>query len=324
MNPVERAKSLPPVTVLMPVHNGERYLSTAIESVLAQTHDDFEFLILDDGSTDGTQRTLARYAAADDRIRIVRQRNRDQPVTLNRGLELARHEWIAILDHDDVCEPERLKRQLEVLAREPMARVIGTWAVEIDSEGRTIGRRAIGPTTTESFLEMRATGRRVPLVHPSVLMHGPTILELGGYDPLFGPAADTELWTRVAHDHVIVVVPEPLIRYRIHRQSMSFERLFEQRAMLRLIMARDDARRRSEPIPTLEEFQADRPLWSARRWSDIKHDLFWYLRSHCLLSASEGSRISAAAFAVCAAAASPSNALRLIQRHARARGAPSR
>src|SRR4029453_11062975 len=91
------------VTVLMPVYNGERYVAQAIESVLGQTHRRFEFLILDDGSTDATPRILAEYAARDERIRVVHHANIDQPATLNRGLALARHDWVAILDHDDVC-----------------------------------------------------------------------------------------------------------------------------------------------------------------------------------------------------------------------------
>jgi glycosyltransferase involved in cell wall biosynthesis len=311
------------VTVLMPVYNGERYVALAIESVLAQTHRDFEFLILDDGSTDGTPRILAEYAARDPRIRTYRHANVDQPATLNRGLALARHDWVAIIDHDDVCLPRRLERQLERVAREPEARVVGSWAKEINAAGVEIGSRCSGPATVEEFRALDAAGRRVPLTHPSVLLHRPTILALGGYDPAFGSSSDTELWTRVASVAPVVVVPEFLLLYRIHGQSMSFQRLFEQREMLRWILARDRARRRGEPIPAYAEFRAERPPWRPRRWRERQHDAFWFFRSHCLLAAAEGKAPSAAALAVCAAAVSPQNAMRLARRRWIHRSAPA-
>jgi glycosyltransferase involved in cell wall biosynthesis len=308
------------VTVLMPVYNGERYVAQAIASVLAQTHACFELLILDDGSTDATPRILAEYAARDARIRVLRHANIDQPATLNRGLELARHDWVAIHDHDDVSLPERLERQLEALAREPEARVVGTWAIEINAAGAALGRRCNGPRSAEEFRALHAAGGRVPLVHPSVLLHRPTILEVGGYDPAFGPSADSELWTRVATRHLIVVVPEPLVLYRIHRQSMSFRRMFEQRARLRWIAVRDEARRRGERIPTLAELRDRSPAWSPRRWSELRHDLFWYLRSYCLLSVAEGRRTPAAALALGAALVAPGNAARLVRHRLLGRG----
>jgi glycosyltransferase involved in cell wall biosynthesis len=319
-----RSDDPPWVTVLMPVFNGERYVAAAIESVLEQTHRQFELLILDDGSTDDTPRILADYAARDTRIRVFRHDNMDQPATLNRGLRLARHDWVAIMDHDDICMPDRLKRQLQLRAQEPEARVIGTWALEINSEGRVLRTRGRGATTVMEFRAQYASGGRIPLVHPSVLMHRPTILELGGYDPVFGPSADTELWTRVAQRHPIVVVPEPLIMYRIHSQSMSVRRLFEQRELLRCIMERDRARRQLQPVPSVAEFRAGRPAWKPRRWLDSQHDLFWFLRSHCLLAASERRLLRATLFGAAAALVSPPNAVRLATRRVAAIGGPRR
>jgi glycosyltransferase involved in cell wall biosynthesis len=301
------------VTVLMPVYNGERYVATAIESVLSQTHREFEFLIIDDGSTDRTPEILARYAARDSRIRVVRHENIDQPATLNRGLALARHDWVAILDHDDVCLPERLQRQIRTLHEHPEARLIGTWVVEINAAGQPVRTRARGPLTVEEFRQMDAAGFRVPLMHPSVLMHRASILGLGGYDPAFGPSADTELWTRVARQHPIVVTPEPLVLYRIHGNSMSFRRLFEQREMLRCIVKRDRARRESLPIPSLAELRAARPYTSLARWLDLHQDLYWYFRSHCLLASSEGAHARAAVYGTGGAVVSPVKAIRSLR-----------
>lgn len=298
----------------MPVFNGQEYVEEAVESILAQTHPHFEFLIVDDGSTDRTPEILEGFANRDSRVRVVRHSNRDQPATLNRALELATHDWVAIIDHDDVSLPHRLERQLEIQQRVPEARVIGTWAIEINAEGERLRLRSNGPTTTAEFQALKNRGQRVPLVHPSVLMHRPTILELGGYDPDFGPSADSELWSRVARDHVVVVVPEALVLYRIHGRSMSFRRMFEQREMLRLMAARDEARRRGQAPPTREEFRQSRSPRSPIRWADTRKDLFWYLRSHCLLAVGEHRRVAAGLFGIGAAVISPGNAIRLAQR----------
>jgi len=298
----------------MPVYNGERYVAQAVESVLRQTHRSFEFLIMDDGSTDDTPPILAQYSARDARIRVVRHANIGQPATLNRGLELASHDWVAIIDHDDVWLPRRLEQQLALLARVPEARLVGTWAKEINAAGAEIGARCSGPTSAEEFRALDAAGERVPLTHPSVLMHRPTILALGGYDAAFGSAADTELWTRVARQNVILVVPEPLVLYRIHKQSMSFRNMFEQREMLRWILARDQARRRCQPVPAIATLRAARQRWRPQGWRERQHDLFWFFRSHCLLAAAEGKRFSAVGLAVCAAVVAPHNAMRVVRR----------
>ena len=104
------------VSVVIPVHNGERYLSQAIESVLAQTHRDLELLIVDDGSTDGSRAVAERFARRDARVRVLAQPNRGVAGAGNRGLEEARCEWVARLDADDVFLPGKLKRQVAFCA----------------------------------------------------------------------------------------------------------------------------------------------------------------------------------------------------------------
>ncbi len=243
------------VTVLMPVYNGERYVATAIDSILAQTHSAFEFLIIDDGSTDATPEILAGYAARDARIRVVRQENRGQAASLNRGLALARHAWVAIIDHDDVSLPERLERQLALVAREPEVVVVGSYVIEIDAAGNRLCQRNWGATTVEAFRQRRACNDWIGLAHPSAMMHRPTILKLGGYDSTFGPAIDTELWSRVADEHVILVIPEPLVLYRVHSGSMSSAQFFRAAQFTRWIMSRQLARRSGKPVPELTSFR---------------------------------------------------------------------
>ena len=252
MRELETAEALPEVTVLMPVFNGTRYVAEAIESILAQTHPNFEFLIVDDGSTDATPEILAAYAARDARIRLVRHENKGQAASLNRGLELARHDWVAIIDHDDVSLPQRLEGQLALVVRQPTVVVVGSYVVEIDAMGLEMGRWRFGPTTRAEFWALRQKNERIYVIHPSVMMHRPTILKLGGYNPAFGASADSELWSRVADDHLILTIPQELVQYRLHQDSMTMTHFFEQKCMGRWIVARQDARRRGLPVPSFE------------------------------------------------------------------------
>lgn len=276
------------VTVLMPVFNGERYVAGAIESILAQTHAQFEFLIIDDGSTDSTPALLAAYAARDPRVRVVTQPNGDQPAALNHGLRLARHDWVAIIDHDDVSLPQRLERQLGVLAAHPDARVIGGWAIEISASGAEIGLLDVGPTSVTAYQDLMTTNGWVSLVHPSVLLHRPTILALGGYDPAFGAAADTELWSRVAGHHLVLAVPEPLVRYRVHSGSMSVRRYFEQQRALRWIRARQTARRQDAPVPDIATLRAAETSWRPAQLRQIRRDWRSYFERRHRLARVEG------------------------------------
>jgi len=215
-----------------------------------------ELIVVDDGSTDRTPAILAEFAARDPRVIVLTQENQGQAAALNRGLAEATTDWVAIHDHDDVSLPQRLERQLEYLSGHPDVCVLGTNAVEIDASGREIGHLQFGPASISDFVNARQHGALFFPPHPSVMLHRPTILQLGAYDPSFGSAADVELWSRVADHHPVVVLPETLIRYRIHGESMSFVKAFEQRSFLRWIRRRQEARRCGGPIPTLGEHES--------------------------------------------------------------------
>lgn len=288
------SNGLPPVSVIMAVYNGERHIAEAVESVLSQTHKDLEFIIVNDGSTDGTKAILDGYAARDRRVRVLDQANSDQPASLNRALVAARNDWVAVLDADDVCVPHRLEAQLGALRRLPSVCVLGTYAFWMDQAGRNRGVRPLGPTTIEEFEQIVARGERIALVHPSVMMHRPTILALGGYDPEFGAAADMELWSRVSHEHVVVSLPDPLVHYRFQPHSMSATRFFEQQLMLRWTAARQSARRQGSALPSLEEYQRSRGgRFALRRLAHLRKDWVEYLRFRKRLESWQGHRLRA-------------------------------
>jgi len=278
----------------MAVYNGERYVAEAVESVLRQTHRDFEFVIVNDGSTDGTGAILDGYAAHDGRIKLIVQDNADQPTSLNRALAASSSEWVAVLDADDVCMPHRLEIQLRALRRLPSVRVLGSYAFWMDQAGRNRGVRPLGPTSIPEFERVVERDGRVALVHPSVMMHRPTILALGGYDPRFGAAADMELWSRVSDEHAMLSLPEPLVYYRFQPESMSATRFFEQRLMLRWSQACQTARRQGLTPPNLKEYsESGEGRSTLRRLEHRRQDWAEYLKVRKRLESWGGRRLRA-------------------------------
>jgi glycosyltransferase involved in cell wall biosynthesis len=208
----------PRVTVLLAVHNGGAYLREAVDSVLAQTFGDFELLIVDDASTDDALESLP----ADPRIRVLRNdRNLGQIASLNRGLQSALGTYVARLDHDDVCLPQRLGRQVDLLDRMPDVALGATWVDIVDNQG---GVWAQVRTRIDSFADFasRVVAGRLVLVHPSLIFRRDVVVELGGFDERLNAAEDQELYRRlVLAGHDARVVPEVLLHYRRHDDQMT-------------------------------------------------------------------------------------------------------
>jgi glycosyltransferase involved in cell wall biosynthesis len=244
------------VSVVIPVHNGEKYLAQAIESVLAQTYRDFELLIVDDGSTDGSRAVMDRYARCDDRIRVLSQANRGVSVAGNLGFEKARGEWVARLDADDIFLPDKLQSQIAFIRRHPDVRILGTLGYFINRTGRVIGLvNSDGPFTRAEFDRMAGRGEPVFFVHSSTMMHRETVLAVGGYREQFVQAEDVDLWLRMAEKgHLLLKMPEPLLLYRLHGESLTMKRNAEQKRCHRWVMACAEARRKGREEPLLADF----------------------------------------------------------------------
>jgi glycosyltransferase involved in cell wall biosynthesis len=215
------AADVPPrVTVLLAVKDGEPWVERAIASVLEQTFRDFELLVVDDGSTDGT--AAIAEGTGDPRVRVIRnERNIGQVPSLNRGLREARGEYIARLDHDDWCLPTRLERQVEVLDRDASVGLVGCWLRLVDAEGRPVGAMH---ATLDSFVEfLYATlVMRVLVSHPAAMYRREPVLEAGGYDETTGPSEDKDLWRKLALRRIEArIVPEELVVYRLHGGQLS-------------------------------------------------------------------------------------------------------
>lgn len=210
----------PKVTVLMAVRDGKPYIGEAVASVLDQTFVDFELLVVDDGSVDGTLEVVEGFGDA--RVRVLRnEQSLGQVPSLNRGLLAARGSYIARLDADDACRPTRLARQVEILDRESQVCLVGTWMELIDDRGRRLGylRKSL-----EDFVDFlyHTLIMQVYVSHPSAMYRRDPVLALGGYDEATGPAEDKDLWRKLALERCEArIVSEPLVLYRIHDRQMS-------------------------------------------------------------------------------------------------------
>lgn len=209
----------PRVSVLLAVHNGGALLTDAVTSVLAQTFEDLELLLVDDASTDDAVEALP----SDPRVRILRNdRNLGQIPSLNRGLAEARGEYVARLDHDDLCLPHRLERQVEALDRDSSVALVSTWVDIVGDDGRLWFPLRGGIESYVDFLA-RVIIDDLPLAHPAIMFRREVVRELGGYDERLGAAEDKDLYRRIAlSGKGAYVVPELLVIYRRHAAQMTF------------------------------------------------------------------------------------------------------
>ena len=256
------------ITVLMPAYNAGRYIAEAVESVLGQTHRDFDLVIVDDGSSDDTLAAARRFEPLDPRVHVVAQANSGIANTMNAALAGIRTEWVACMHADDVMLPDRLERQVAFVRENPDVAVVSGLVVMIDDAGREIGRSRSHLTTRHAVRTAVAAGECVAFNHPATIFRRSVVDAVGGYRQEFWPAEDTELWNRVAGaGHLVLVQPEFLLKYRIHggSASMSRSRLMVQKlAWMERCMA---ARRTGEAEPTWEQFLA------SRRWNDRRQEL---------------------------------------------------
>ena len=201
----------PRVTVLMPVYNGEQHLGEAIESILGQSFADFELLVIDDGSTDRSAGIAGSYA--DPRVRLVHnETNSGLIFTLNRGLDLARGEYLARMDCDDMSLPERLARQVAYLDRQPSVGICGTWFSKFGAGKEKVVRWQTDAEAIRAGLLFDSM-----LGHPTVMLRSALLRSFDlRYDPAYKNAEDFELWVRAAQHCELANLGEVLLRYRVH------------------------------------------------------------------------------------------------------------
>ena len=209
----------------MSVFNGEKYLKSAVESVLSQSLKDFEFIIINDGSTDKSLDILKEFQRQDKRIKLISRENKGLVYSLNEGVKMAQGEYIARLDADDISSSNRLARQLKYAQDNGLA-VCGTWAEAIDNEGNKV--KAMDYPPPGEKIKLYAL-RHNPFIHSSVMFRKDVFEKVGGYRNFFKHAEDYELWTRIVFKYKTDNMPEVLLKYRLHKDQITEKNNFEMR-----------------------------------------------------------------------------------------------
>ncbi len=210
----------PVISVIMPVYNAAVYLREAIESVLNQTYRDFEFIIINDGSTDNSEEIIQSYN--DPRIVYLKnEKNSKLIYTLNRGIDHAKGIYIARMDADDICLPERFATQKKMLEQDDQLSVAGSVIKQVNEKGEPAKDWPLDAQTTS----WKAIRRKMPkencLAHPSVLIRSSVLKEFR-YKEYQPNIEDYDLWLRLLNSgHRIEKSPAILLEYRVHSSSIS-------------------------------------------------------------------------------------------------------
>lgn len=240
----------PVITVGMSVFNAAPYLRPAVESILAQTEPNFEFLIVNDGSSDDSGEILARFARIDSRITVIEQANQGLVPSLNTLIANAKGRFFARMDADDISAPHRFARQRAFLEEYPDYGVVGSWAEDMDELGRPrSGKGPEHPTNHDDFVAAIARGGRL-LCHPAAMMRRDVLESVGGYRPAFRHCEDYDLWLRLAAVTKLCSLPERLIRYRYSETQVSNRHLVEQQVGAALAKLAYEERLAGRPDPT--------------------------------------------------------------------------
>jgi glycosyltransferase involved in cell wall biosynthesis len=245
--------SIPAVTVVFRAYNCSKFIGQAIDSILAQTFQDFEIVIVDDGSTDGTDVILKAYAQQDQRIRLIRNEPNQGPVkTMNIGVRNARGEFVAVHDSDDISLPHRLETQVNFLKSHPEVALIGGGALFIDEEGELLrvgtDRRRVGEEV-KLFLE-----KGQAFIHSSVMYRRTCIEAIGLYDEFFTSSHDYDMTLRMASIFRIVYYEEPLVKWRRLNSGITNKQQSFQAAFAELARIRNKAKEEGKSINLQQEY----------------------------------------------------------------------
>jgi len=237
--------NVPEISVVMSVYNGERYLRQAADSILAQEGIEFEFIVVDDGSSDSSPRILEEYACHDPRVRVICQENAGLTRALIRGCVEARGEYIARQDADDVSLPGRLAKLADVLRRDHTLSFVSSWSQVIGPEGEVLMTHT-RPEDPYRATELLLFGGAGPPGHGSVMFRRSRYEAVGGYRAEFYFAQDCDLWFRLGENGRLGYVPQVLYQYRVSPGSVSGNRNFIKVEFAEAVSRCRDARRRGE------------------------------------------------------------------------------
>ncbi len=246
------------ITIILSVFNGGEYLKFAIESILKQTFSSFEFIIINNASTDDTKNTIKKYELLDKRIRVINLLNKlTYAEGRSKGIEHCETEWFALMDADDISFKKRIESQVKFINSSNINNLgaIGTWGEYINKEGRVLGHIKSGPTKIKLFNKMYKNNEAIVIVDPSSLINKKAFLKCGGYRKEMNPACDLDLWYRLSENgYSIMVIPEILFKYRVHSGSNSVKKTMLQRKITHFVNYNMRLRRQNKLEITREEY----------------------------------------------------------------------
>jgi glycosyltransferase involved in cell wall biosynthesis len=258
----------PEVTIVVPIYNGSAYLFETLDSLLSQTFGDFELLAIDDGSTDASSDIVRSFK--DERVRLIEKENGGLCTALNLGIAEARAPYIARSDQDDISFPERLERQLQVMAAHPDALGLFAYSTKFGSKHRwsNADKTVMAPGELKEYEPMKDGC----LLCSTMFVRTGALRSIGGFRQAYYPADDWDMECRLAEAGKVLVLREPLIAYRFQTGANTYRMFGTMREKAR--WTKDSYRRRLQSIPelTFDEFRLSQPndLWS--RWGRYCRD----------------------------------------------------
>lgn len=270
-------QNIPVVSIVMSVFNGQEFLAEAIESILCQTHSDFEFIIVNDGSTDASAMILNDFVSKDARVNVIdRDENRGLPYSLNEGIRRARGKYVARMDSDDVAISVRLEKQIRFLESRPEVDIVGSQVCHVDSHGAETSA-TFQPLSYEDVRSVAEVA--CPLNHPTFMAKRNAYSVLSGYRETFIYAQDYDLILRALDLGLIIEnMPDVLLRYRFRPSETSSAKIHRQLYLARRALALHNERVRLgfESAANFEKTRRSAFYLSAN------FELSWWLRRKAL------------------------------------------
>ncbi|MBE9228701.1 glycosyltransferase family 2 protein [Phormidium sp. LEGE 05292] len=274
------------ISVIMAAYNASEFIAQAIESILNQTYREFEFIIVDDGSTDNTLEIAKRYAEKDSRVRVIQSSHIGMSAVRNLGVSESKYPWIAIMDADDIALPEKFEKQIKAIQENPKVVGWSTYVYHINTRNEILSFSKWGITSEEEFYNARAEGHLPGFCVPTLVLNKEAFLKAGGYNPKYTHGEDLDLSDRMSQYGPILTVPEPLLLFRVHSKSASMTGFFHHKLMTTYLV--DRHRKRLAGIKeelTFEEFvEQNRKEPALKRLQTYIYELgmFFYRKSGLL------------------------------------------
>jgi glycosyltransferase involved in cell wall biosynthesis len=263
--PVPGSDDRPPtISVLLPVYNAEAYVREAVDSILNQTFEDFELLVLDDGSGDRSLVILREYEAKDRRVHVHTRENRGLVNSLNQLIAESRGRYLARMDADDICMSQRFEHQVAFLDSFSDHVVVGGWVERVNTTKQPIG--PIRPPSLHEEIDQNNLKGITSIWHPTAMIRKVAVLDVGGYRKEFMHAEDLDLWLRLGEVGKLANLPEIVLQYRLHDASVSEVNVQVQREAAQRACANAWRRRGIEG-----RYEATKP-WRPRADKNSKYD----------------------------------------------------